>query len=381
MIPGNKGFIDGDCIGAHASSLQRLAESAVAAVAPSVVITREDRVWDLWGDPRKNVDTLVWRRFLLEEKRVFDILPRYLDDDSTDSESSFATLVVWNMTSNSSCASFSTFVDDVMNMGEAGAVAIATNGEATLKQKYAEFLVFPPAPSVALSLEAEDDDDDQSSVAHIASWSRWRKYDARQWLFAAGSRDSSSSDGGSKDGENRAPFNFVDYVRRKQENCSEKILVYRCSTIGFCGGHGDRINGMLSLFLLAIFTNRCFYIDAPRPIVFGLLMRPRLVDWRMRGSVALPGFHANRNDKPALALGDLDELWGAESATKNVVLHSNQRIPVEQILVKVRRRIEALEKTGADGEDEGKNKNAENESSALPLNGGAAPSFIRLTLI
>ena len=46
----------------------------------------------------------------------------------------------------------------------------------------------------------------------------------------------------------------------------ERLLVYRCSSVGFCGGHGDRVDGIVSLFLLALITQRSFYIDSPRPL-------------------------------------------------------------------------------------------------------------------
>ncbi|CAD7937024.1 unnamed protein product [Amoebophrya sp. A25] len=116
---------------------------------------------------------------------------------------------------------------------------------------------------------------------------------------------------------------LFDYVRKTQQ--SKRILVYRCASIGFCGGHGDRLHGILGLFMLALVTGRAFLIDSPRPLPIGLLLEPAypedVIDWRVRGSVGLPGLHANRNDKFVEALGDL-----VDSPEKNWVLHSNQRI-------------------------------------------------------
>ena len=60
---------------------------------------------------------------------------------------------------------------------------------------------------------------------------------------------------------------FFRFVRAHQRRYADKrILVYRCSSMGFCGGHGDRLNGILSMFLLALVTKRAFYIDSPRPL-------------------------------------------------------------------------------------------------------------------
>jgi hypothetical protein len=50
---------------------------------------------------------------------------------------------------------------------------------------------------------------------------------------------------------------LIEYFLENQK--SKKLLVYRCSSMGFCGGHGDRMNGLLSLFLLALVTKRVRY--------------------------------------------------------------------------------------------------------------------------
>eukprot|EP00392_Amoebophrya_sp_AT5.2_P008144 g8163.t1 len=160
--------------------------------------------------------------------------------------------------------------------------------------------------------------------------SRWMNYNLRHWQESLKEPDS----------------NFlIDFVRENQK--SERVLVYRCASIGFCGGHGDRLHGILGLFMLALVTKRAFYIDSPRPLPLGLLLEPSgttttspptgsssslqepeaaddmnvIVDWRLRGSVGLPGLHANRNDKFSEAVADV-----VDSEEQTWVLHSNQRI-------------------------------------------------------
>ncbi|CAE7350097.1 TONSL [Symbiodinium natans] len=45
-----------------------------------------------------------------------------------------------------------------------------------------------------------------------------------------------------------------------------KVLVYVCLHTSFCGGHGDRLFGLLSAFLAAVLSKRAFYIDMRAPI-------------------------------------------------------------------------------------------------------------------
>lgn len=62
------------------------------------------------------------------------------------------------------------------------------------------------------------------------------------------------------------------------------MLVWRCYTI-LCGGVGDRMRGIRFMFLLAMSTNRLFFIDwpiraaSPYPLTAALL--PAWVDWRV----------------------------------------------------------------------------------------------------
>jgi len=71
-----------------------------------------------------------------------------------------------------------------------------------------------------------------------------------------------------------------------------RALVFVCNPMSLCGGHGDRTNGILSTFVLALLTNRAFFIDFDSPLPLNLLLQPRrmaddsgsfVLDWRLRG--------------------------------------------------------------------------------------------------
>ncbi|CAD7942412.1 unnamed protein product [Amoebophrya sp. A120] len=156
----------------------------------------------------------------------------------------------------------------------------------------------------------------QADYPSLQSSTTWRHYNLRHWQQVESRGDDTRGESGALEKDNV----LLQFIKQNQK--SERVLVYRCASIGFCGGHGDRLHGILGLFMLALVTNRAFYIDSPRPLPIGLLLEPTgLVDWRLRGSVGLPGLHANRNDKLEEAIADV-----RDSPEKHWVLHSNQRI-------------------------------------------------------
>jgi len=125
-----------------------------------------------------------------------------------------------------------------------------------------------------------------------------------------------------------------------------RVLVYRCSAMGFCGGHGDRLNGALGAFLLAVASRRAFFIDSSRPVPFSLVFGPRrwpgacgappgsggtggnsevLLDWRMHGAIAGVGRWANYNDRYTDLIADIPWIV-VEEDSPAMVLHSNQRV-------------------------------------------------------
>ncbi|CAD7946803.1 unnamed protein product [Amoebophrya sp. A120] len=81
---------------------------------------------------------------------------------------------------------------------------------------------------------------------------------------------------------------MADYIqqhrkwRSGQPSNLKGAIVAACYGLPMCGGHGDRLHGILSLFLLAVATHRGFLIDIrhPRPLLEVLL--PSFLDWRVR---------------------------------------------------------------------------------------------------
>eukprot|EP00927_Polykrikos_kofoidii_P034893 TRINITY_DN29507_c0_g1_i1.p1 TRINITY_DN29507_c0_g1~~TRINITY_DN29507_c0_g1_i1.p1 ORF type:complete len:958 (-),score=126.16 TRINITY_DN29507_c0_g1_i1:52-2877(-) len=118
---------------------------------------------------------------------------------------------------------------------------------------------------------------------------------------------------------------------------ADRVLIYQCSALGMCGGHGDRLNAILGVFLLAVASRRAFFIDSPRPVPLDLMFGPRhrptactgagefWLDWRMHGAVSAVGRRMNYNDRHNDWVDDISWLIVDESEPV-VVLHSNQRI-------------------------------------------------------
>ena len=59
------------------------------------------------------------------------------------------------------------------------------------------------------------------------------------------------------------------------EKNSFRALIYVCNPLTLCGGHGDRTNGILSAFLIALLTSRAFFIDFDSPLSLSLALQPR----------------------------------------------------------------------------------------------------------
>ena len=65
--------------------------------------------------------------------------------------------------------------------------------------------------------------------------------------------------------ESATPFDSkvldVHWVQNVQNVHSSKALIFVCLHSTFCGGHGDRLFGLLSAYLAALLSGRAFYID------------------------------------------------------------------------------------------------------------------------
>lgn len=112
------------------------------------------------------------------------------------------------------------------------------------------------------------------------------------------------------------------------------MILNRCGVTSLCGGHGDRLNGLLGVFLLAVASRRAFFIDSPSPVPLHLLFSPRskddnefFLDWRMHGAVGT-GRRINYVDRYNDLVADLP--WLLTGDTEPVlVLQSNQRLTME----------------------------------------------------
>ncbi|CAJ1344576.1 unnamed protein product [Effrenium voratum] len=60
-----------------------------------------------------------------------------------------------------------------------------------------------------------------------------------------------------------------------QPRPKSKALIFLCLHSTFCGGHGDRLFGMLSAFLAALLTGRAFFIDMRTPLPLSSILLPK----------------------------------------------------------------------------------------------------------
>jgi len=68
-----------------------------------------------------------------------------------------------------------------------------------------------------------------------------------------------------------------DIISNKRE---AKFLVYYCpSTNKGCNGYGDRVRAMVSLFYLAILTDRAFLIHFKGPQPLERFLAPKNINW------------------------------------------------------------------------------------------------------
>ncbi|CAF1634371.1 unnamed protein product [Adineta steineri] len=58
---------------------------------------------------------------------------------------------------------------------------------------------------------------------------------------------------------------------------AEKAMIYSCKS--FCGGWGDRLRGITSVYILALLTHRRFMIDMNYPCQIAQALEPNLVNW------------------------------------------------------------------------------------------------------
>ena len=61
---------------------------------------------------------------------------------------------------------------------------------------------------------------------------------------------------------------------------TDRMMIYSCVN-HLCGGWGDRIRGLYSVYILSVFQNRTFAIEIMKPCDIGDFLRPNILDWRV----------------------------------------------------------------------------------------------------
>lgn len=104
------------------------------------------------------------------------------------------------------------------------------------------------------------------------------------------------------------------------------VLVYSCQPFAQCGGHGDRINGIVTMFMLAVLTKRLFLLDLESPMPLQMLLTPGLIDWRVRsGILATAGLsHHSYHDKRQQFKADIGRI--ASYPDQLLVVSGNYRM-------------------------------------------------------
>ena len=74
---------------------------------------------------------------------------------------------------------------------------------------------------------------------------------------------------------------FLKYFPRLN---TKKMMIYTCVG-GLCGGLGDRLRGIYSVYILSVFQNRTFGIDIKKPCPIEGFIQPNVLDWRVPSNV------------------------------------------------------------------------------------------------
>eukprot|EP01100_Stratorugosa_tubuloviscum_P011563 TRINITY_DN517_c0_g1_i1.p1 TRINITY_DN517_c0_g1~~TRINITY_DN517_c0_g1_i1.p1 ORF type:complete len:391 (+),score=99.57 TRINITY_DN517_c0_g1_i1:76-1248(+) len=88
---------------------------------------------------------------------------------------------------------------------------------------------------------------------------------------------------------NKEYNNFEDFIKIQKESRDKlingektervKAVIFFVPDEMYCGGLGDRFNGIVSAFYLALMTNRAFFIYWMRPVNWEYFMQPKQIDW------------------------------------------------------------------------------------------------------
>ena len=76
---------------------------------------------------------------------------------------------------------------------------------------------------------------------------------------------------------------FLKYFPRLN---TKKMMIYTCAEWRSCGGLGDRLRGLYSVYILSVFLNRTFGIEIKRPCSIENFIQPNVLDWRVPPNVS-----------------------------------------------------------------------------------------------
>lgn len=71
---------------------------------------------------------------------------------------------------------------------------------------------------------------------------------------------------------------FINISSFETNSFTSKTFIYSCRS--FCGGWGDRLRGIFSVYMLALVSNRRFLIDMSYPCDIHRVLQPHRIDWR-----------------------------------------------------------------------------------------------------
>lgn len=76
---------------------------------------------------------------------------------------------------------------------------------------------------------------------------------------------------------------FVDYFAKQFPKVqNDKFMIYSCSGGGLCGGWGDRLRGLYSVYLLSRLQNRTFGLEMQKPCSIQKFIQPSVLNWTIQ---------------------------------------------------------------------------------------------------
>ena len=87
---------------------------------------------------------------------------------------------------------------------------------------------------------------------------------------------------------------------------SQRMMIYTCNGKSLCGGWGDRLKGLYSVYFLSILKNMKFGIEITKPCSIEKFIHPSYLDWRVYPT-GVKGKHVTILDKkaPPLTVHDI----------------------------------------------------------------------------